>query len=107
MEYIILERIESLINNHDIIIFMKGRKENPKCGFSNNVIQIFNSFNLEYNTYDVLEDENIRTGIKTYSQWPTIPQVYIKGKFIGGSDIIIELYKNKQLHELLESLLNE
>lgn len=74
----------------------------PQCGFSNNVVQILNTYAVPYETVDVLEDYEIRQGIKEYSNWPTIPQVYINGEFIGGSDIMIELYQKGELKELLE-----
>nr|QCI07437.1 hypothetical protein [Leiomenia cribrosa] len=98
--------IELLINKHKILVFMKGEKLIPMCGFSNTVIQILDSFNIDYYTINVLEDESLRENIKIYSQWPTIPQVYIDGKFIGGSDIMINLYKNNELQEILEKALN-
>ena len=74
----------------------------PQCGFSNNVVQIFNSLGVPYETFDVLEDYEIRQGIKEYSNWLTIPQVYIKGEFVGDSDIMIELYNNRELQQLVE-----
>ena len=81
---------------------MKGNKLMPQCGFSNNVVQILNALGVPYETFDVLSDESIRQGIKEYSSWPTIPQVYINGEFIGGSDIMIELYQKGQLQEMVE-----
>ena len=95
-------RIESLINSNPIMVFMKGTKLMPQCGFSNNVLQILNSLGMSFETFDVLSDMEIREGIKDYSNWPTIPQVYLKGEFIGGSDIIIELYNSGELREKLE-----
>ena len=74
----------------------------PQCGFSNNVVQILNVLGVPFETVDVLEDFDIRQGIKDYSNWPTIPQVYINGEFIGGSDIMIELYQNGKLQEMVE-----
>jgi monothiol glutaredoxin len=94
--------IESLINDHKIMVFMKGTKLMPQCGFSNNVVQILNSLGAPFETVDVLADPNIRQGIKEFSSWPTIPQVYINGDFVGGSDILIELYQNGQLQEMVE-----
>jgi monothiol glutaredoxin len=81
---------------------MKGTKLMPQCGFSNNVVQILNTLGVPFETFDVLSDYNIRQGIKEYSNWPTIPQVYINGEFIGGSDILIELYQKGQLQEKVE-----
>ena len=95
-------KIESLINSSDILVFMKGTKLMPQCGFSNNVVQILNSLGIEFSTYDVLSDFEIREGIKQYSNWPTIPQVYLKGEFLGGSDILIEMYNSGELKEKME-----
>ena len=92
-------RIESLIGSSPVFIFMKGNKLMPQCGFSNNVVQIFNSLGVPFETFDVLSDPEIRQGIKDYSEWPTIPQVYLKGEFLGGSDIMIELYNSGELRE--------
>ncbi|KAG7341898.1 glutaredoxin [Nitzschia inconspicua] len=96
------ERIEALIENHPVLLFMKGSKLFPQCGFSNTASQILNSFNIDYHTVDVLSDEAIRQGIKDYSQWPTIPQLYVCGEFIGGSDIMIEMYQTGELGEMIE-----
>ena len=74
----------------------------PQCGFSNNVIQILNILGVSYETVDILEDQELRQGVKEYSNWPTIPQVYINGEFIGGSDIMIELYHNGELQQIVE-----
>lgn len=95
-------RIESLVNNNKIMVFMKGTKLMPMCGFSNNVVQIINSLGVPYETCNVLDDEEIRQGIKEYSSWPTIPQVYINGEFVGGSDIAIELYQSGELQQMVE-----
>ncbi len=96
------EKIDSLVASNKILVFMKGTKLMPQCGFSNNVAQILNSLGASYETVDVLADYDIRQGIKEYSNWPTIPQVYINGEFIGGSDIMIELYQNGKLQEMVE-----
>ena len=95
-------RIESIVNGHKILVFMKGSKLMPQCGFSNNVVQILNSLGIPFETVDVLADSDIRQGIKEFSNWPTIPQVYINGEFVGGSDIMIELYQNGELQEMVE-----
>jgi monothiol glutaredoxin len=95
-------RIDNLVNTNKIMVFMKGSKLMPMCGFSNNVVQIINSFGVPYETFDVLEDPEIREGIKEYSSWPTIPQVYINGEFVGGSDIAIELYQSGELQQIVE-----
>lgn len=81
---------------------MKGSKLMPMCGFSNNVVQILNTLGVPYETVDVLEDSDIRQGIKEYSNWPTIPQIYINGEFVGGSDIAIELYQSGELQQMVE-----
>ncbi len=96
------EKIEQLINSHKIFVFMKGNKLMPQCGFSNNVVQILNSLGVPFETCDVLSDPEIRQGIKDFSEWPTIPQVYINGEFIGGCDIMIEKYNNGELQQEVE-----
>ena len=95
-------RIEALINSSPIMVFMKGTKLMPQCGFSNNVVQILNSLGMNFETFDVLSDMEVREGIKEYSNWPTIPQVYLKGEFLGGSDILIEMYNSGELREKLD-----
>jgi monothiol glutaredoxin len=95
------QRLDDLVKQHKILVFMKGNKLMPQCGFSNNVVQMLNSLGVPFETIDVLEDWEIRQGIKEYSEWPTIPQVYIDGKFIGGSDIMAELYNKGELQELV------
>ena len=96
------EKIDGLVVSNKILVFMKGTKLMPQCGFSNNVAQILNSLGAPYEAVDVLADYDIRQGIKEYSNWPTIPQVYINGEFIGGSDIMIELYQSGKLQEMVE-----
>jgi monothiol glutaredoxin len=96
------ERIEALISSSPIFVFMKGSKLMPQCGFSNNVVQILHALGVPFETFDVLSDMEIRQGIKDFSEWPTIPQVYLKGEFIGGSDILIEMYNSGELREKLE-----
>ena len=95
-------KIEVLIKSNSIFVFMKGNKLMPQCGFSNNVVQILNSLGISFDTFDVLSDMEIREAIKEYSNWPTIPQVYVKGEFIGGSDILISMYNSGELKEKLE-----
>lgn len=99
MESEVKSRIENLIKENKIIVFMKGSKLMPQCGFSNNVVQILNSLAVPFETVDVLADYEIRQGIKEFSAWPTIPQVYIDGEFIGGSDIMVELYQSGELQQ--------
>lgn len=95
-------RIDELVKNHKILVFMKGSKLMPQCGFSNNAVQILNALGAPYETVDVLQDPDIRQGIKEYSNWPTIPQVYINGEFVGGSDVLIELYQQGELQQMVE-----
>ncbi|MBD0361918.1 MAG: Grx4 family monothiol glutaredoxin [Coleofasciculus sp. C3-bin4] len=96
------ERIDNLVKQHKILVFMKGNKLMPQCGFSNNVVQILNTLGVPFDTVDILEDSELRQGIKEYSNWPTIPQVYIDGEFVGGSDVMIELYQKGELQQLVE-----
>lgn len=95
-------KIDNLVEQNKIMVFMKGTKLMPQCGFSNNVVQIMNTLGVPFETVDVLADPEIRQGIKEYSNWPTIPQVYINGEFIGGSDIMIEMYNAGNLQETVE-----
>ncbi len=95
-------RIQDLVKSNKILVFMKGSKLMPQCGFSNNTVQILNSLGAPYETVDVLQDPDIRQGIKEYSNWPTIPQVYINGEFVGGSDVLIELYQQGELQQMVE-----
>ena len=95
-------RIEALLQSSPVFVFMKGTKLMPQCGFSNNVVQILNALGISFETFDVLSDMEIREGIKEYSNWPTIPQVFVKGEFIGGSDILISMYNSGELKEKLE-----
>lgn len=96
------ERIENLVNQSKILVFMKGTKLMPQCGFSNNVVQILNTLGVPFETVDILADPEIRQGIKEYSNWPTIPQVYVNGQFVGGSDILIEMYQKGELQQMVE-----
>ncbi|MCU0523733.1 MAG: Grx4 family monothiol glutaredoxin [Elainella sp. Prado103] len=96
------QRIDELVKDNKIMVFMKGTKLMPQCGFSNNVVQILNVLGVPFETCDVLSDPEIRQGIKEYSAWPTIPQVYINGEFVGGSDILIELYQKGELQQIVE-----
>ena len=95
-------RIEALIASSPIFVFMKGSKLMPQCGFSNNVVQILHSLGVAFETFDVLSDMEIRQGIKEFSSWPTIPQIYVQGEFMGGSDILIEMFNSGELKEKLE-----
>jgi monothiol glutaredoxin len=96
------QRISDLIAQNKIMVFMKGNRLMPQCGFSNNVVQILNILGVPYETSDVLADQDIRQGIKEFSNWPTIPQVYINGEFIGGSDVLVQLYQSGELQQKVE-----
>jgi monothiol glutaredoxin len=98
------QRIDELVKTNDIVLFMKGTASFPQCGFSGRAIQILKACGIDaktVKTVNVLEDDAIRAGIKDYSSWPTIPQLYIKGEFIGGSDIMMEMYENGELQQTL------
>ncbi len=98
------QRIDELVKSNPVLLFMKGNASFPQCGFSGRAIQILKACGLEAReiaTVNVLEDAEIRAGIKDYSQWPTIPQLYVKGEFIGGSDIMMEMYENGELQQVL------
>ncbi len=96
------EKIDQLLKENKVLVFMKGSKLMPQCGFSNNVVQILSHLGIPFETVDILQDAEIRQGIKEYSNWPTIPQVYVNGEFVGGSDIMIELYQSGELQEMVE-----
>lgn len=97
------EKIKNIISTNEIVLFMKGTPDMPQCGFSMAVANVLKHLEVKFNGINVLEDEEIRNGIKVFSDWPTIPQLYIKGEFIGGCDIVREMFENKEL----QSLLNE
>ncbi|XP_073829498.1 glutaredoxin 3 [Musca autumnalis] len=96
------ERLKALINKAPLMIFMKGDRDAPRCGFSKQLIAIVNETGLSYDTFDILTDEEVRQGLKTYSDWPTYPQVYVKGELVGGLDIIKELKSNNELESTLK-----
>ena len=102
MDQQVKEQIENSINNNDVCLFMKGSPEAPQCGFSMAVSNILKILEVKYQSVDVLKDQNIREGIKVYSEWPTIPQLYIKKEFIGGCDIIKEMFENGELKKVLK-----
>ena len=98
-----LEEIKQLVETNKVVLFMKGTPQNPACGFSHKAAQVLRASGItEYETRDVLEDDDLRSNIKQFSNWPTIPQLYVNGEFIGGSDIIIEMYQSGELEELLK-----
>ena len=97
------EKIINDINNNPIILYMKGTKEMPMCGFSNSVVQVLNHYGVDYKDINVLEDPQIRVNLSEYSNWPTIPQLFVKGQLVGGADITIELHQNGQLLDILDT----
>jgi monothiol glutaredoxin len=99
----VMKKIQSQIEKNKIILYMKGTKEMPLCGFSAKVVELLNSHGVPYETVDVLADQEIRQGIKEYSNWPTLPQLYVNGKFIGGCDICVELEERGELEPILKN----
>ncbi len=96
------KKIESLINKYDVCLFMKGTPDSPQCGFSMAVSNVLKHLKVDFEGINVLEDENLRQGIKKFSDWPTIPQLYVKKEFIGGCDIVKEMFEKGELKKLLE-----
>ena len=95
-------RIDELVKGHKVMLFMKGTAQFPQCGFSGRAIQIMKACGVsDLGTFNVLEDEGVRQGIKDYAQWPTIPQLYVNGEFVGGSDIMMEMYQSGELQQVL------
>ena len=97
------DKIINDINNNPIILYMKGTKEMPMCGFSNSVVQVLNHYGVDYKDINVLEDPQIRVKLSEHSKWPTIPQLFVKGQLVGGADITIELHQNGQLLDILDT----
>lgn len=95
-------RIADIVGKSDVVLFMKGSPLFPQCGFSSRAIAILNHVGVEFDSVDVLQDQGIRQGIKAYSDWPTIPQLYVDGEFVGGSDIMMEMYESGELAQLFE-----
>ncbi|WP_419808797.1 Grx4 family monothiol glutaredoxin [Sphingomonas sp.] len=95
-------RIDALVKASPVVLFMKGSPLFPQCGFSSRAVAILNHLNVEFESVDVLQDQGIRQGIKAYSDWPTIPQLYADGEFVGGSDIMMEMYESGELADLLQ-----
>ena len=95
-------RIDEIVGSNDVVLFMKGTALFPQCGFSSRAIAILDHLGVGYETVDVLQDPEIRQGVKDYSDWPTVPQLYVKGEFVGGSDIMMEMYQAGELQQLLD-----
>ncbi len=95
------ERIEDIVRSNDIVLFMKGTELFPQCGFSSRAVAILEHLDVPFKTVDVLQDPDLRQGVKQYSDWPTIPQLYVKGKFVGGSDIMMEMFESGELKQLV------
>ena len=95
------QRIAQIVGANDVVLFMKGTPLFPQCGFSSRAIAILEHLGVSYETVDVLQDQAVRQGIKAFSDWPTIPQLYVKGEFVGGSDIMMEMYEAGELHQLM------
>ena len=101
MENVVFDRIRREINENDVVLYMKGTAVFPQCGFSAAVVQILSQLGVPFKDVNVLDDSTIRQGIKDFTQWPTIPQLYVKGEFVGGCDIVREMYENGELQQLL------
>ena len=95
------DRLRSIIDSGPVVLFMKGNRQMPQCGFSAQVVQILDSLVPDYTTVDVLSDPDVRQGIKEYSSWPTVPQLYVRGEFVGGCDIVTEMYRSGELRNAL------
>lgn len=97
------ERIQEIVRGNDIVLFMKGTELFPQCGFSSRAVAILEHLAVPFKTVDVLQDPDIRQGVKEFSDWPTIPQLYVRGEFVGGSDIMMEMFENGELQQLVEA----
>lgn len=103
MQNVIFERIEKDLKSNDVVLYMKGTAAFPQCGFSALVVQVLSQLGVPFKDVNVLDDNTIRQGIKDYNNWPTIPQLYVKGEFVGGSDIVREMYQSGELQTFLQS----
>ena len=97
-------RIDGIVKGNDVVLFMKGSALFPQCGFSSRAVAILDHLGVKFETVDVLQDQEIRQGIKDYSDWPTIPQLYVKGEFVGGSDIMMEMFESGELQQLVADI---
>ncbi len=98
----VIDAIRSTVQDNDVVLYMKGTAEQPRCGFSNQVVRILDHLGIEYLDVDVLADDSIRQGVKDFANWPTVPQLYVKGEFVGGCDIVREMFQTGELKALLE-----
>ena len=101
MDNVVFDRIRDEVSENDVVVFMKGTPVFPQCGFSSTVMQVMTALGVKFKGINVLEDPGIRDGIKSFSNWPTIPQLYVKGEFVGGCDIVREMYENGELKQLM------
>jgi monothiol glutaredoxin len=99
-------RIDEIVNNNQVVLFMKGTPLFPQCGFSSRAVTILEHLDVPFESVDVLQDPEIRNGIKEYSDWPTVPQLYVKGEFVGGSDIMLEMFQSGELQQLVKAEAN-
>jgi monothiol glutaredoxin len=97
------KRIDDIVKGNKVVLFMKGNARQPQCGFSMRAVQILNSIGAPFTTVNVLEDHEIREGVKSYSDWPTIPQLFVNGEFVGGSDIAMELFESGELQKMVDA----
>jgi len=102
MDEILHKRIDDLIKSNDVILFMKGSPQAPQCGFSARVVDVLDDVGVKYASFNILSDAEMRQGVKDYANWPTFPQLYVKGEFIGGCDIVTEMYANGELQALFK-----
>ncbi len=98
------ERLEKDVRENDVVLYMKGTQDFPMCGFSARASQVLKAAKVKFADFNILDDDELRQGLKVFSEWPTFPQCYIKGQFIGGSDILLEMYENGELQELVKDL---
>ena len=97
------DQIKEQVSSNKVMLYVKGTPQFPQCGFSGQAVQVLKACGAEFGSFDVLSDESIRQGIKEYANWPTIPQLYINGEFIGGSDIMVEMYQNGELKKMIDA----
>jgi len=95
-------KIDGIVNKDKVVLFMKGDRQMPQCGFSDTVVKVLNFYGAEYTTYDILSFPDLRAGMKVYSEWPTFPQLYVNGEFVGGCDIIMEMHQNQEIEAVLK-----